>query len=174
MQKISPSFFFSLITNTHHHLTSGTSNRLVTTPTTKFCHVLQSLIDPSTHMISPCRPLSFSNVSKKLSSSCLCSLSQIEAAVEQTLMLLVSYAISWKFGSDCLTFSDTLGRSPQSFSSLSTVTRSYRISSKNEQSLQCNLYRNKLRQIGSSEIKGFIEVRGYWMIKFANCYVLRP
>ena len=48
---------------------------------------MQSLIDPSTHTISSCRPLSFSNVSKQLSSSYLCSLSQIEAAVEQTLML---------------------------------------------------------------------------------------
>ena len=30
--------------------------------------------------------MSFNNVSKKLSSSCLCSLSQIAAAVEQTLV----------------------------------------------------------------------------------------
>lgn len=47
---------------------------------------MQSLINPSTHTISSCRPLSFNNVSKKLSSSCLCSLSQIAAAVEQTLV----------------------------------------------------------------------------------------
>ena len=70
-------------------------------------------------------------------------------------------------GRHCLTFSDTLGKPSQSFSTLSSVTRSYRIGSKNEQSLQCNLCRNKLRLMGWSVIKGFIEVRGYWRIEFA-------